>query len=199
MGIPPSDPNVKPSPLDPSQFAGAKGLAILKRPQIAAPSSTALAVIPPGKGIKGERTVYAVSGGRVYDVAAGEQPPMVSGMAVYHVPLSRKEVMRAVFWGWDEAAKEVKDLADGATSPAAKAAAISGLMTMSNRAMVYDSDMDGHTRFAHDMGYRLGLRFEIIKYPDIMALLPHGGIQGSGRERKDVQGEIETHQAPMSY
>lgn len=198
VGIPPANADVKPEILE--NFTGSHGLTALGRPRIvAAKGSTALARIEAKRVIKGERSVYAVCQGQVFDVANGEQPPMVSGMVIYHVPMDRKEIMRAVLWGWDEAAKEIKDIADSASEPVSKAAAISGLMQTAQRQCVYASDMDGHTRYAHDMGYRMGLRFELIKYPDIMVFMPTAGIQGGEERNLDAKTEIERNQQPMVY
>lgn len=201
VGIPPSNPNVKPEAMDTqADFTGAQGLQSLGRPRLVASTpSTALAKISAKRVIKGERSVYAVCQGQVFDVANGEEPPMLTGMAVYHVPMDRKEIMRAVLWGWDEAAKEIKDIADSASTSISKAAAISGLMQSAQKQCIYASDMDGHTRYAHDVGYRMGLRFELIKYPDIMVFLPTAGIQGGDERHVDLKTEIEKNQQPMAF
>lgn len=200
IGIPPANPDVKPEAMaTENDFSGAKGLMSLGRPKVVARASTALAKIEAKRVIKGDRSVYAVCQGQVFDVANGEEPPLLAGMVVYHVPMDRKEIMRAVLWGWDEAAKEIKDIADSASEPISKAAAISGLMQSAQKQCIYASDMDGHTRYAHDMGYRMGLRFELIKYPDIMVFLPTAGIQGGDERHVDLKTEIEKNQQPMAF
>jgi len=200
-GIPPANPDVKPAPLATAQFQGAKSLESLGRPIASEAQSTALVKLPNNVRIKGERTVYGVCGGKIYDVANGEDMPQIAGAMIHHVPMSRKEVMRVVLQGWDRAAKQVKEVADSSSDAPMKANEISAMLNRCAQPLPAGTSMEEHTKFAYEMGYKMGVRFELLKYPDIMVYVPFGNIQGGHVDVRnlDVKTEIEQTQQPMSY
>jgi hypothetical protein len=197
-GIPPSNPEVKPEPLAALEIQGVKSLETLNRPLPTGDESRALTKLPDNVVIKGERTAYGICGGKVYDVAKGENMPMISGAMVHHVPMNRKEIIRVLLKGWDKAAKHVEDIANAATDPATKATNVNSLLGRCTQVLPTGTSMREHTQFAYEMGYKMGIRFELLKYPDIMVHVPFGDVQGNQAPyRDDVKTEIERSQQPM--
>jgi len=166
--------------------------------------STALArpstsTLPPERLIKGEHVSYAVAGGRIYDLAKGEEPPQVSSMIRVDAPLDRTEVMKTFTWGWEEAKDEIEEIANRQSSPEAQMSALNGLLQTAQRVTSkssYSDELEGLTRYAHDMGYLMGLKFEVNRHPRLKAMLPFGGIQGQPDQTKDVQESIQSSQMP---
>lgn len=148
--------------------------------------------------IGGETMRYAVGGGTVYDLSNKKaRAPMITGMVGIEVPKDRDAIMKAFFWGWDEAKKEVEDIAKSGMQPAAMAKSVSGLLQGASTYLIYATDLEGYTRYIHDTGYKLGLNHTLLLHPEIMAHMPHAGVAGHPGKQLEVQDEMARAELPF--
>lgn len=161
----------------------------------AAPAQNALA---PHQLIQGKSLRYAVGGGTVYDLSDKKtRAPMITGMISYEVPTDREAIMKAFDWGWNEAKKEIEDIAKSGMPPGMMAKSVSGLLQGASTYLIYATDIEGYTKYVHDTGYKLGLNHTLLLHPEIMAHMPHAGIAGQAGKQLEVQDAMASQELPF--